>query len=388
MTAHKGRWRAGMVALTAATLVGGATTIPTIAAAAPVPSACSFAPGAVGTPSGFTAAEKSAPFSTPKPANHIAILTGFSTLPPAIMQQNLAETVAINNTAAPAVAAKAVDDNYAIEGPAIFDALGSRLAPAFADALKAGQLPKTSALLFGDDALIAPRVGTSAEKKYFDYKRPFEVAPQLIRHYSDGRPDLYEAVRGSGSFPSGHTTWGYTQAFLIASMLPEVGPQVLARGADFGYHRIVLGVHYPLDVIGGRMMAEASAAGILADPRFDQLLAQAKTELRTALAARVGAPIGRIVACQQPWSPTPDALASYRMRQTYSFVPAGDTTRPVEVPLGAENLIRAAHPTLSDAALRAILAKTALPAGYPLDKSGPAGGWQRLDIAAAWVARP
>ncbi|MFF0710157.1 MULTISPECIES: acid phosphatase [Gordonia] len=358
--------------------------VPTTATAAPA--ACAFTPTTVSASSGFTAGEKSAPFATAKPANHIATLDAFSSLSPLIKQQNLLEAIAVNNAASPKVSAYAVDDNYAIEGPAIFNALGSKLSPAFFDALKAGQLPKTSELLLGDKALVGDRVGTSKEKKYFDYRRPFEVAPTLIRHYGDGRPDLYESVRGSGSYPSGHTTWGYTQAFLIATMLPEVGPQVLARGAEYGYHRVVLGVHYPLDVIGGRMLAENITSEVIADPSFATLLAQARTELRSVLAARVGAPIGRIVGCQQPYIGTDAALSSYRRRSTFSFLPTGPAA-PLQVPAGAENLIRAAHPGWSTQQLRDLLARTALPGGYPLDKTGANGGWQRLDIARAWVAR-
>ena len=211
------------------------------------------------------------------------------------------------------------------------------------------------------------------------------MAPQAIKRYSDGQGDLYEDVRGSGSYPSGHTTWGYTQAFLLADMFPEVGPQLLARGAEYGYHRIVLGVHYPLDVIGGRMLAEASTAEMMADPTFRGLLAEAKTEVRRVLTARVGAPIGRIVSCQKPYVATGAALRSYRERAVYSFLPTAPST-PVRVPAGAENLIRAAHPGKSDAQLRSILARTAIPGGHPLD-GGEGGGWARLDLAKAWVAR-
>ena len=169
-------------------------------------------------------------------------------------------------------------------------------------------------------------------------------------------------------------------------MLPEVGPQVLARGAEYGYHRIVLGVHYPLDVIGGRMLAENITAEVIADPSFGRLLAQARAELRSVLAARVGAPIGRIVGCQQPYVSTDAALSSYRQRSTFSFLPTGPAA-PLQVPAGAENLIRAAHPGWSTQQLRDLLARTALPGGYPLDKTGAHGGWQRLDIARAWAAR-
>ncbi|NEU35623.1 phosphatase PAP2 family protein, partial [bacterium LRH843] len=63
-----------------------------------------------------------------------------------------------------------------------------------------------------------------------------------------------------GSFPSGHTNTGYTDALLLAAMIPERYDALVARGARYGYSRIVLGVHYPLDVIGSRMVAERNVA--------------------------------------------------------------------------------------------------------------------------------
>lgn len=36
----------------------------------------------------------------------------------------------------------------------------------------------------------------------------------------------------------------------------------------------------------------------------------------------------------------------------------------------------------------AILTRTAIPAGYPLDQTGADGGWLRIDLAAALAAQP
>ena len=51
-------------------------------------------------------------------------------------------------------------------------------------------------------------------------------------------------------------------------MIPERYDALVARGARYGYSRIVLGVHYPLDVIGSRMVAERNVAHYLNDPHY------------------------------------------------------------------------------------------------------------------------
>ena len=88
-----------------------------------------------------------------------------------------------------------------------------------------------------------------------------------------------------GSFPSGHTNTGYTDALLLAAMIPERYDALVTRGARYGYSRIVLGVHYPLDVIGSRMVAERNVAHYLNDPHYRVLFNEARDQLRAALAS-------------------------------------------------------------------------------------------------------
>ncbi|WP_345994186.1 phosphatase PAP2 family protein, partial [Leucobacter chromiiresistens] len=52
---------------------------------------------------------------------------------------------------------------------------------------------------------------------------------------------------------SGHTTYAYGIGIGLAMVLPELGPEILTRSSEGGNTRIVLGVHYPLDVMGGRI---------------------------------------------------------------------------------------------------------------------------------------
>lgn len=367
-----------------ATVIAASLTTPLAVTASPAeaapPTACAFTPQAAPT-SSPVAAGAIAP--TAEANSYIDQLAAFSRLPKSVLAANLDAAVATNRTATAAEQRAAVADNYGLLDDSIFSALGSRLTPAFHAAEAAGELPKTTALLIGKKALINAYVDTSAAKKHFQYQRPFEVAPDRITRYGDGRADLYEAVRGSGSYPSGHTAWGYAGAIVIATLLPELGPQLLARGADYGRHRVVLGVHYPLDVIGGRILAQAAVADALADPGFADLVAQARAELRAALAARAGGPIERVVACQRNYAETGAAATAYRRDLSWGLPRVGGDA-PVQVPAGAITLLRAAHPGLNDAQLRERIARTAGPAGYPLDVTG---GWQRIDLLSAWIAR-
>ncbi len=71
-------------------------------------------------------------------------------------------------------------------------------------------------------------------------------------------------------------------------MIPERYDALVTRGARYGYSRIVLGVHYPLDVIGSRMVAERNVAHYLNDPHYRVLFNEARDQLRAALAKACG----------------------------------------------------------------------------------------------------
>lgn len=68
-----------------------------------------------------------------------------------------------------------------------------------------------------------------------------------------------------GAFPNGHTNT------VLAGMLPERFIALIDRGAGDGYSRSVLDVHYPLDVIAGRMIVEQNVAHFLNDPANKKL---------------------------------------------------------------------------------------------------------------------
>ncbi|ARU50325.1 hypothetical protein CBR64_01165 [Cellulosimicrobium cellulans] len=266
------------------------------------------------------------------------------------------------------------------------DALGSELGPIYRDALADGRLPKTKALLSGR---VEKSVGNhEPAKAAYDYKRPFvrfgftSAGGHVNAFETSGS---YEGLRNNGSFPSGHTNHGYAQGTVLATLLPELAPQILARASEYGDNRLVLGFHYPLDVMGGRMAGQNIAQLRWSDPAFRVLLEQARTELVTVLERACGDEIAVCAEDQVPYLATDQALAVYDQRLTYGFPRVGEAGREIQVPAGAEDLLRTAFPDLTGDQRRLVLAATALDSGYALDVAGEAE-WQRLDLAAAMAA--
>ena len=73
----------------------------------------------------------------------------------------------------------------------------------------------------------------------------------------------------SPSFPSGHTTYGYMGSLVLAVLVPDRYQQMIARGAEYGNDRIIMGAHYAMDVLGGRTLATYDLAHLLAnDPAY------------------------------------------------------------------------------------------------------------------------
>lgn len=146
------------------------------------------------------------------------------------------------------------------------EALGS------APDLDAARLPRTLALFrhieTDEGAVLGPA------KREFARPRPFALESRLAP--VTARP-------ASASYPSGHSTWAYTTALVLADMVPERRAQLLARADQYARNRMVAGVHYPSDVEAGRLAGTALAAMLFTCPGFESEEASARKELRSAL---------------------------------------------------------------------------------------------------------
>lgn len=310
---------------------------------------------------------------------------------PGVIKQNLDKVVDINNAAQknPAAIKRAQSDARADKDGVLMafsDALGGELGRHFRDALRENRLPKTQFLLGNGYLARAGGVASSTfvEKMVFNNDRPFVVAPDRIKKYQDGKRDYYGT---SKSYPSGHTNQAVWSTTLLALTLPELAPQILARGSEAGHNRIVMGVHYPLDVMGGRMSGTAAAADRWNDPKMRDAIRQAGKELRAELEWRAGRPISQVVKSDKAYRSTDQAVREYTERMSYGFPKIYRKDAPMVVPQAAPDLLLAKFPKLNYKQRASILRQTAIPSGSPLDDQGPRGSWQRLNMAAAFAAK-
>jgi hypothetical protein len=211
-------------------------------------------------------------------------------------------------------------------------------------------------------------------------------------------------LTNSPSFPSGHTSYGYTGGILLGLLVPERYPQMVVRAAEYGNDRILMGAHYAMDVIGGRTIALYDLAHLLAnDPAylgralhgvptikdFTAALKAARSDVTIALQAACGKAIAEC-ADEDIGRLSNQAAngAFYAATQTYNLpvvhiTTAGSLEDVAKLAPEAGYLLTTAFPSLSLAQADAILTETEGPGGGFLDDGSPFGIYSRVNLYAA-----
>jgi hypothetical protein len=261
--------------------------------------------------------------------------------------------------------------------------------------------------------------GASGANKYGD-SRPFQTEPSLTRiigpDYLNSPADNYVYNRGpmmdltdSPSFPSGHTTYGYTGALLLAILVPERYQQMITRGAEYGNDRILVGAHYAMDVLGGRTLAlydmahllandpaylgqttrKGGAAGSAASKDFREAVKAARGDMVKTLEAACGRPVADCANEDTGRFSNPAAdEAFYAATQTYNlpvvFPKSAATLEDVgKIAPEAGYLLTVAFPALTLEQADRILTETEGPGGGFLDDGSSFGVYSRLNLYAA-----
>ncbi len=132
-------------------------------------------------------------------------------------------------------------------------------------------LPRTQRLLQHLEREANP-IGTKARAD-FARRRP-KFLDERIKPALEGLDDP--------CYPSGNGMRGMLYAVVLAELAPDQKEAIFERGREIGWSRVIAGVHYPSDIMAGRVLGVALARSALAKPGFQQELAKAKEEFAAA----------------------------------------------------------------------------------------------------------
>jgi acid phosphatase (class A) len=155
-----------------------------------------------------------------------------------------------------------------------------QLYPRFAEAFGRPINPQSSPMLVAllDRALLDVDVTAAAAKDHFQRPRPFQR--MHLQHVCDKNdaPEPEEHPMHGASYPSGHSTHGWTVAMILARVAPDRAEALMNRAEEYEESRLVCGMHFPTDVEAGHVIAAAVVARLDGSKAFQADLTRARRE--------------------------------------------------------------------------------------------------------------
>jgi acid phosphatase (class A) len=119
--------------------------------------------------------------------------------------------------------------------------------------------------------------GAASAKEKYERTRPYVL---FDKPGSTCFPKDEARLSKNGSYPSGHSGYGWGMALILAEISPERQNEILKRGIEIGESRIICGFHWASDVDAGRLVAAAVVAQMHDNALFRERLAKAKAEIK------------------------------------------------------------------------------------------------------------
>jgi acid phosphatase (class A) len=113
------------------------------------------------------------------------------------------------------------------------------------------------------------QIANDRAKEYWNTKRPYLL---------DKRVKALIEAHSNPAYPSGHTCGSFTTAHVMGLILPQKRDEFYARAQKIAWHRVIVGMHFPSDVKGGKEMALLVIGGLLQNAEFQQDLVEVKKE--------------------------------------------------------------------------------------------------------------
>ena len=124
------------------------------------------------------------------------------------------------------------------------------------------------------NVLWTENLSTHNAKRKYMRTRPFAQ----YNEHTWGRFDNERELRFNGSYPSGHTSLGWSTALVLSEMVPELQDTLLRSGYQYGESRVIVGAHYQSDVDAGFLCGTTAVAVMHASEFFQKDLEAARKE--------------------------------------------------------------------------------------------------------------
>ena len=122
------------------------------------------------------------------------------------------------------------------------------------------ELPKTA--LFFQKIDTDLHLAVHVAKNVFSRKRPITTKPGY-------------------AYPSGHSSRAFLWESLLAEAVPEYAPQLYTQAKTKAWNRVVLGRHYPADIVAGESYGYYLTKKFHKNPEFQKEWEDVKEEIRT-----------------------------------------------------------------------------------------------------------
>lgn len=110
-------------------------------------------------------------------------------------------------------------------------------------------------------------------KIHYMRKRPF-----MLFNEHTLTPGYEEDLIGNGSYPSGHTIYGWCAALILSEINPGCTESLMKRGYMYGESRVIVGAHWQSDVDAGMLAASILHSKLHTSPVFLAQIAKARSE--------------------------------------------------------------------------------------------------------------
>lgn len=107
-------------------------------------------------------------------------------------------------------------------------------------------------------------------KEYWNTKRPY---------LANNNVKALIASHTNPSYPSGHTCGSHVLAYVLSLLYPQYKQNFLDKAEEISQHRVLVGMHFPQDIKGGKQLSLLIMGALLQNKNFQKDLEKSRIEI-------------------------------------------------------------------------------------------------------------